>query len=323
MKTLSGTALAAVAALTLSACGGQSEPETSAAAEGGELIQVNVAETAGIPSAYLSYGVEQGFFEEEGLDVTVDTSAGGAAAIPGLISKDLDLAGSNAVSALLAASKGLPISIIGPGTYGTETEGEDFSAVLVAKDSDIQEPADLEGKTIAVNTLENIGDITISAVLEEHGVDPATVDFVEIGFPEMIPALERGQIDAAWEIEPFVTIGSKSENRPVIWPYVEAHPGLMVGSYLATEEFMEQNPEVIEAFRNGLKATAESISEDPDTFREALPEISTVSPEVAEAMVLPDWKSDVDKESLQFLQDRMLAGGVISEPIDIDAVVAD
>ena len=322
------TPLAALALLVpVAACGGDDSGDSGGGGGGGggeqEVQQLRVGVIPIVDVAPIYLGVEQGFFEEQGLDVTVDVSAGGAAAVPGLMSGGLQLAGSNTVSALLAVEKGLPITMVAPGTFGSETEGEDFSAVLVAENSDIREPADLAGSTIAVNTLENIGDVTISAALEEHGVDPAGVEFVEIGFPDMIPALERGQIDAAWEIEPFVTIGAESGARPVLWPYVEARPGLMVGSYLATQEYREQNPEVIEAFRNGLEATAASVAEDPDAFRTALPDLARVTPEVAGSMTLPQWKSEIDVESLEFIEEQMREHGLISEPVDVGAVVAD
>jgi NitT/TauT family transport system substrate-binding protein len=323
MKRISLIGTVIGASLVLSACGGSDPDAGTESPDSAGSVAINVAETAGIPSAFLTYGVQEGFFEEEGLDVTVDTSAGGAAAVPGLVSGGIQLAGSNTVSALLAASKGLPISMVAPGTFASETEGEDFSAVIVTEDSDIQEPADLAGKTIAVNTLENIGDVTISAALEEQGVDPEGIKFVEIGFPDMLPALERGQIDAAWEIEPFVSIGATSGTRPVLWPYVDAYPGLMVGSFLATNEYREQNPEVIESFRKGLAATAEAVSADPDAFRAALPELAKMTPEVAEAMTLPVWKTEVDVDSLTFIEEQMRAQGVIAEPFDVSTIVAE
>jgi NitT/TauT family transport system substrate-binding protein len=321
MKSISLVGAFAAVALTLSACGGSASG--GAAPEPASPVSINVAETAGIPSAFLNYGVEQGFFKNEGLNITVDTSAGGAAAVPGLVSGSLQLAGSNTVSALLAASKGLPISIIAPGTFASDTKDKDFSAVIVAKDSNIQKPADLAGKTIAVNTLENIGDVTISAALEMQGVDITGIKFVEIGFPEMVPALERGQIDAAWVIEPFVSIGTASGNRPILRPYVDSHPGLMVGSYLATNEYLDKNPKVIAAFRKGIEATAKAVSEDPKAFRAVLPQLAKVSPAVAESMTLPTWKSDVDVESLKFIEEQMRAHEVLTAPVDVSAVVAD
>jgi NitT/TauT family transport system substrate-binding protein len=318
MKPISLAGTFAAVALMLSACGGGSE---GAAPQPASPVAINVAETAGVPSAFLNYGVERGFFKNEGLNLTVDTSTGGAAAVPGLVSGSLQLAGSNTVSALLAASKGLPISIIAPGTFASETKDKDFSAVLVAKDSKIQKPADLAGKTIAVNTLENIGDVTISAALEMQGVDTTGIKFVEIGFPDMVPALERGQIDAAWVIEPFVSIGAASGKLPILRPYVDSHPGLMVGSYLATNEYLSKNPKVIEAFRKGIAATAKAVSDDPKAFRAALPQLAKVTPAVAESMTLPTWKSDVDVESLKFIEEQMRAQKVLTTPVDVSAVV--
>ena len=321
MKRISLAGTLAGLALMLSACGG-SNAEAGQNPTSSSPVKINVAETAGIPSAFLSYGVQKGFFKDEGLEVTVDTSAGGAAAVPGLVSGGLQLAGSNTVSAILAASKGLPISIVAPGTFASETPEKDFSAVLVAKGSSIKGPADLAGKTIAVNTLENIGDVSITAALKKRGVDASGIKFVEVGFPDMLAAVERGQVDAAWEIEPFVATGTAAGDRPVLWPYVEARPGLMVGSFLATNEYRKQNPKVIEAFRNGISKTAQAVSQDPDAFRAALPQLSKVKPEAAKSMVLPVWKGDVDTESLKFIEQQMREQGVSSKSVDISALVA-
>ena len=81
--------------------------------------------------------------------------------------------------------------------------------------------------------------------------------------------------------------------------------------------------EVIEAFRNGLEATVASVAEDPDAFRAALPDLARVTPEVAGSMTLPQWKSEIDVESLEFIEEQMREHGLISEPVDVEAVVAD
>ena len=317
MKKLSAfTALGCLGLMT--ACGGSAqEPQPDSP------VSISVAETAGIPSAFLEYGVQEGYFEDEGLEVSVDTSTGGAAAVPALVSGDIQFAGSNSVSALLAMGQGLPVSIVAPGTFGSETPEEDFSAVFVSSDSDITRPADLDGSTVAVNTLENIGDLTISEVIDADGGDSSSVEFVEIGFPDMLPALDRGQVDAAWLIEPFVTMGLEDENEPVLWPYVDSYPGLMVGSFLTTNQYAEENAEVVEAFQDALANTAAAVAEDDGAFRDALPELSQVSEEAAEAMVLPEWRADVDLEALAFLEERMRERGSLEEPLDISEIVVE
>lgn len=324
-RGITGVALAVATAAVLAACGG-STPEdgaTSGATAGdSEMTVLRVGETAGAPSAFLLFGEHEGIFADHGLELEIDTSAGGAAAIPALVGGNLDVAGSNVVSALLSVSRGLPIRMIAPGTFATEDPALDYSAVLVTEDSDIVDADGLAGVQIAVNTLENIGDITITASLEERGVDASGIQFVELGFPDMLPALESGQVDAIWIIEPFLTMGLQQGHRALLWPYAEAREGLQTGSFLMTDEFLEANPEVVDNFRAAVAATAAVIAEDPDVFREVLPELQEFDPAIAQEMVLPRWSDAIDVGSLEFIADRMLQEGVVEEPIDVDAAIA-
>ncbi|MFD1504774.1 hypothetical protein FE374_11805 [Georgenia yuyongxinii] len=317
---------ATVAAMTtLAACGSGGTPEgeqgSGTATEAGATATVRIGETAGIPSGFLAYGKQIGAFEDRGLDLEIDTSAGGAAAIPALVSGEFDLAGSNTVSALLAGAEGLPLQIVASGTFATTDPENDFSAVLVRPDGEITDAAGLAGKTIAVNTLENIGDITITAALEERGVDTSGINFVEIGFPDMLGALAGGNVDAAWVIEPFLAIGKQQGNLPVLYPYAEAKEGLQVGSFVATGQYADENADVIESFRAAVADTAKAIADDPDAFRQALSEVQDVDPAVAAEMVLPVWKGPVEMESLTYLAEQMEHQGVVDQPIDVEPLV--
>ncbi|MFB0833844.1 ABC transporter substrate-binding protein [Arthrobacter halodurans] len=284
---------------------------------------VNVAETTGVPSAFLQYGVDQGFFADRGLTVNVDVSAGGAAAVPALVSGNIQFAGSNAVSVLIASSKGLPLKVIAPGTRTAESAELDFSKVLVAGDSDIEDVADLAGRKVAVNTLANISEVSLRAALGNLGADASSIEFVELGLPDMLPALEQGHVDAALSIEPFVTMGVEDGARAVLSPYAQSMPGLMVGAYITTEDYLNGNPEVVAAFRQGLEDTSASIASDPDAFRAALPEYAKVSEAAATSMNLPEWKPGVSRESLEFLNEKSVEYGLFDEAVDIDALVAE
>lgn len=324
MKRTALWAVVLTSPLILAACGGGTQP--SGASDAGSSTQaektgVHIGETAGIPSAFLAYGEELGTFEQHGLDVEIDTSAGGAAAIPALVSGELDIAGSNTVSVLLAGHEGLPISIVAPGTFATEDPEADFSAVLVRDDGGITDAAGLAGKTIAVNTLHNIGDITITAALEERGVDTSDVEFVELGFPDMLGALANGNVDAVWAIEPFLTIGLQQGNVPILRPYAEAMEGLQVGSFVVTDQYLAENPDVVENFRAAIVATEQAIAEDPEAFRQALIELQELDPAVAAEMVLPGWSGQVDTESLTYLAGEMEKRGIVDSPIDVESLV--
>lgn len=285
-----------------------SEPSTA-----GDQATVRVGDITGIPAAFLQYAVQEGFMEEQGLNVEVVPSPGGAANVPGIESGDFQIAGSNVVSVLLARQRGLPVKMISAGTFATEDPAEDFSQVLVSEDSEIQEPADLNGRAVAVNTLSNIAEVTIRASLEKAGAEHADIEFVEMGFPEMVPALQGGEVDAIHVIEPFLSIGVEQGLHPVIAPYAGTEPGMAIGSYFSSDAYIEENPEVVDGFIAGVTAAGDAIAEDPDAFREALVDLADLDPAVAESVKLPEWGGPIDTASVELIGDLMVRYGLFDE----------
>jgi NitT/TauT family transport system substrate-binding protein len=163
---------------------------------------LNIVDTA---SFYLAQ--ERGFFRDEGLTVEPVQTRGGAAAIPGIIGGSLDVTFGNYVSFFLAQSQGI-------GRFRLISDGYEASPntfVLLARpDGAVRRPSDLAGRRVAVNTFSNIVELSARSALQTHGVDPRTVQFVEVPFPDMTAALATGQVDAAAMVEPFITSASRS-----------------------------------------------------------------------------------------------------------------
>jgi len=308
-----------LAVLAVTACG----DDDGGGGEGGGPERVSVQDTAGVPSAFLEFGVEQGYFKKRGLDVQVTPSQGGATVVPAVVSGDSDIAGSNLVSVLLAQGKGVPVKIIAPGTFVRNRSSQDFSAILVAGDSDIRSPQDLEGKTMAVNTLKNVAELAAKASLAKRGVDVSKIELTEVDFPEMNAALSEGRVDAAFQIEPFVSLGLKEGARIVDRPYVGTKPGLQIGCYFTSERFLSENGDVVDRFRQGVADTAAAIAKDPAAFREFLPEASEIPPPAAQKAVLPAWKAENDQASIELTAELMDRYGVVEERPDTSAAVAE
>jgi NitT/TauT family transport system substrate-binding protein len=291
--------------------------------EGGGQDRVRVQDTAGVPSAFLEYGVEEGFFRERELDVEVTASQGGATVVPAVVSGDSDIAGSNLVSVLLAQGKDIPVKIVAPGTFVRGKRSQDFSAILVAGDSDIRSPQDLEGKTLAVNTLKNVAEVAAKASLAKQGVDVSKIELAEVDFPDMNGALAEGRVDAAFQIEPFVSLGVKEGHRVVDRPYVGTKPGLQIGCYFTSEQYLSENEDVVERFREGVADTAAAIAEDPAAFRDFLPGASEIPPPAAQEAILPAWKAENDEASLDLTAELMERYGVVEEKPDTSDAVAE
>jgi NitT/TauT family transport system substrate-binding protein len=307
-----------LATCLLGACGGGDD-----SGESGEQARVRVQDTAGVPSAFLEYGVEKGLFKERELDVEVTPSQGGATVVPAVVSGDSDIAGSNLVSVLLAQGKDIPVKIVAPGTFVRGERSQDFSAILVAGDSDIRSPQDLEGKTLAVNTLKNVAEVAAKASLARQGVDVSKIELAEVDFPDMNGALAEGRVDAAFQIEPFVSLGVKEGHRVIDRPYVGTKPGLQIGCYFTSEQYLSENEDVVERFRQGVADTAAAIAEDPAAFREFLPKASEIPPPAAQKAILPAWKAENDEASLDLTAELMERYGVVEEKPETSDAVAD
>ena len=307
-RSLLGIALV----LLLAGCGGGDEG-AAPAGEGG-TTKLAVQETAGVPSAFVAFGIEKGLFEKQKLQIDLQPTQGGAATIPALVSGDIQVGGSNVVSLLLASSKDLPIRAIAGGTSAQADGEKDFGALLVKKG--ISKPEDLEGKTVAVNTLDNIAEVVVKAALEKEGVDPNSLKLSEVPFPEMQPALAKGSVDAAFSIEPFVTQSVQKGDKVLGYSYVDTEPEMQVGAYAVTDQFAESDPEAVKAFQAAVKETADHVAGNEDEFRTFLSENADMPPALAKKIVLPRWTGQVDADSVANTAQLMQKYGVVEGEID-------
>ena len=308
---------AAGSVLALAACGGGGGDT----AGDGEMQQVTVGVIPIVDTAPIWLGKEQGFFEEEGIDLEIQETTGGAAAVPGVVSGDFDFAFGNTLSLMVAQGQGLDLKYVANGASTTGNTERDFSAVVVSADSDIQSPADLEGKTVSVNNLKNIGDTTIRHVVEEAGGDPNSIEFVEVGFPDAPAALDRGQVDAAWILDPFLTQTLDQGARAVSYNFAEFDPELDIAGYFTTAQKMEQEAELVESFQNAMNRSLEYAEGNPDAVREIVGTYTQIDEEMRAKMTLPRFRTEFDRDALQKLGDAAVEHGTLEESPDLDALL--
>jgi NitT/TauT family transport system substrate-binding protein len=310
-------ALVVALAAAIIGCGGDDDEDST----GGGPTTLKVQETAGVPSAFVGFGIDKGIFERHGLRVELEATQGGAATLPALVNGDIQVAGSNVVSLLLGASQGLPIQAIAPGTSARGAGQEDFGALLAGPDSGVAEAQEFEGKTIAVNTLDNIAEVVVKAALEQEGVDPSRLELIEVPFPDMAPAMERGDVDGAFSIEPFVTTSVRDGAEIVNYSYVATEPDMQVGGYAVSERFAEEDPETVDGFKAAVAETAEYVTSHQDEFRRFLSQEAEISPQLAERIVLPQWTTDLNVRSLENTAELMQRYGLVDEPVDVGQLV--
>jgi NitT/TauT family transport system substrate-binding protein len=312
------TVVTMAAALVLAACSTPSSaaPEGSASARG-ELTAVTVGVIPIVDVAPIYLGVQTGIFEDHGLDVTLELAEGGAAIVPAVADGEYQFGFSNVTSLLTASSEGLPLKVVAPGDFSTGRPGKDFSAVVTSAGSGIDGAADLVGRTVAVNSLKNIGDTTVRNVVDAAGGDPQAVEFVEMSFPDMPAAVVGGQVDAAWVVEPHLTQAVDQGARIISSNFVETDSDLLIAAYFTSDQMIAQDPQTVEAFTAAIREALTYATEHPDETRAILGTYTEIDPVVQSVMTMPRFAPDLDTPYLQVVADLGLKYGMFDKPVDV------
>lgn len=261
---------------------------------------------------------DRGLFENAGVDYELVETAGGAQTIPAMLAGDFDVVYANYTTALLAAQQGLPVRI----ACGNDVGAEDH-ALIVDESSKLETLADLKGAKIAVNNLQNIGTIAIYTLLEDAGIDREDVTLVELPFPDMQSALDAGDVDVIWQVEPFKASALAAGNRELSPLFTGPTAGMPVAGWLTTEEFAKKNADTLKSFCGALGESVTEMQGNRERLVELVPEFTDVPADVVAEVSLPEWDVELDADGLQKIVELMLDYEIIDEAFDVKDIIVD
>ncbi|GAA4972984.1 ABC transporter substrate-binding protein [Actinoplanes utahensis] len=316
MRRLLAGLTAAVLAGSLTACGSSGD----SGSEGGvDQVKVGVIPIIDVAPIYL--GQSKGFFKNRNIELTLEAGQGGAAIVPGVSNNQFQFGFSNLTSLMIAQSKDIPIKAIAAGVASTGEAGKDFGAVVVKGDSAIKTAKDLTGKKISVNTLKNIGDTVTRESVRKAGGDPASLNFVEMGFPAMPAALAEGQVDAAWVVEPQLSAIKAAGGREVASTYVDAAPNLTVAAYFTSQKLLADDPDLVKRFTEAIHESLTYADAHPDEVRAILGTYTKIDEKLRAAVVLPKWPTQINEASVQTIADLGAKDGIFTKAPDLEKLL--
>lgn len=316
-------ALTSAALLALAGCGGDDEGGGGGSAGGSKQqqtkVKVGVLPISNVAPLYL--GMEKGFFREAGLEIEPAPAQSGNEIVTAMVSGDLQFAFLGYVPASSARAQGLPLKLIANADNGAETAKKEWTQLMVGKDSPIRDVKDLAGKSIAVNALKGVGEVVIKAALDKQGVDPNSIKLLEVPFPEMPAALEKGRVDVIWAPEPFLTSVLAKGGREIEAPLTTLGKKFPNGTYATTEQYLGKSQDVVERFARAMNKSSDYATEHPDEARATIPKFTQIPAEVTKKIRLPLWPTQIDREQLQQLIDYAVKYKVIEKAPALDELI--
>ena len=312
MKKLLVLTLCLALSLSLLAGCGEQKEETEAGASEAVTATVGTWKTA---QTLTPYFYDQFLPEGSSLEVKPFTNPGDQKTA--LLAGSLDMTGTTIPLAITAASKGEPVKVV-------VSLCNKCSALVVGKDSGIEKPEDLKGKTIAYvpGTMHHV---LLLDVLKKVGLDPdKDVTLTRIDFFDMGQALSDGTIDAFLSGEPYPSQAIQDGYGKILsYPYFDDSIGTINAGMLVTEDTIKNNPELVQTLVNAHIEAAEYMNANKDAWLDKSAEFGTDREllELSADNIEICW--DIDEayiQSVKNLAEQMLALGMIDNIPDIEAM---
>lgn len=271
---------AVVVALAVGACSSSTSgtPASTTAGSGtnsGSLTTINIGEVPFYANIPLALGQKVGIFAHYGLQVNLQPAANVNVIIANLHSGHQQLGFVTTPLLLKADEAGQGIKCVAPlGPANNVNPAYPQNAVMVAKNSNITSLTQLAGKTVAMNQLGGSNELYLQAGVANAGGNFSSIKLATVPFADMAAALKSGTIQAAFEVQPFITSGEQSGDQRLLADLDSLTSPWTTDCYAATASYISANTALMTRF---VHAESQAILYAAAHPSDALAEIATVS----------------------------------------------
>jgi NitT/TauT family transport system substrate-binding protein len=195
-------------------------------------------------------------------------------------------------------------------------------AAFVRNGITIKEPKDFVGKKVGAPGLGAFLHVLFVKWLVEKGVDPKSVNFVEVTFPTMSDIIKSGGVDAVLTAEPFVTrmtnaglgtVGARygaelARTEPIIF-------------YAAARDWAEKNPDTIKKFRAAIAEAADIVNTDRDKASASISKFTKQPIDLVKATVPNRSEPALKAEQLAWWIDVMSSQKMLQTKVDLNKLM--
>lgn len=270
-------------------------------------------------------GLEQGFFGDHGLDVTISHQSESDSLR--LVAAPPDSSGMYAAvvsgeQVLLARAQDAPV------VYVYEWYQRFPVAIASRKEAGIVTVADLKGHSVGVPLLEGASYIGLRALLAAGGLTEADIDLQVTGFTQ-VETLATNRVDAVVVYATNEPVQLAAANIPVNLIYVSDVVDLVSNGLVVSEDDAQNHPDVVKALVAAFDEALRYTIDHPDTaFEDSKMHVEGLGDpdnEAAQRAVLENsiefWKADQlghsDEVSWVAMENTLLGMGLLTDPVDV------
>ena len=292
-----------------------------------EAVIVRVGYTPLIYAQPTFVAIEKDYFAEVGIKVKVERFENSTQIMNAVIADRLDFCAITPVLSVFAAQEKMPndqpqFKLF---YYNLDSSDKPISFLIVKNGSDIKSLADLKGKTIGVFP-GNILSRTSARLLLKDLMDPQRdITFQDVGPQLQAQALETGQIDAMFTLEPYATIVLEKGVGEILYvaPQLSISDPLPGGAGVMSAKFVQQNPQTAKKFDAALYKAIEYMRSDELFAKQILPKYTPLTADLAPKVRQPAYQSarEMPWELLQTEYDVLLSEGVLTKKMDVRSLI--
>lgn len=315
----------AVASLSLAACGSGAPAQSDAADDALTHLTFCLDWAPNTNHTGIYVAQQQGFFAEEGLDVTiVQPAEDGAEAMIGTGQCELGVSFQDYIAGALIGGNTNIQAVAAVIQHNT-------SGIMSRKEDGITTAHAMEGHVYATWDLP-VEQATIKQVVEVDGGDFSKITMVPNTFDDEVSALKAGGVDTIWVYEGWSVQNAIVQDYPVnYFSFISIDDvfDYYTPVIAANIAYCEEHPEVVKAFLRAVKKGYEFAIADPDRAAEilceAVPELDAALVKQSQSYLAGEYQSDAASWGLieaerwtafyQWLNDNEL----LETPIDVNA----
>jgi len=324
MRWTAAAAAGSVALLALAGCASGAQPGAASGADAPETIAMTIGGVPTVDMGFIQLAQDQGFFEDAGLDVTIEYAGGASALVPALLNGQYDVIWGGLLTGLRAVDQGLPLKAIALSSKSTGEYGHDLSGILALDGSGIESVADLPGKKVGVNEAGGPHEVQANVLMKKKGVDYSQVEYVELPIPNQNQALRDGTVDAVVIPDPYLTASQQQGGVTLVASTPnEWSSNLYTSAFYTTEGILASDPVMIDRFLQALHQSYDLAREDPDALRAATSVVTKIDPAILETMAFPANGWEGQRTALQEYADAISGVNAIEDPDAAKKLTAD